>query len=133
MCGMSRNITTFMIGMDRQVQSHQFDKLFVFAVSHQMGEIVSVIFIFDDAGKFSALVDVLVDSGGNSRKFGDQGHGIFEGVFPVFLLVDTFGVSLGKGGLMFQCSHGYSVRNRQERNYRARVEPLDEDQWDIGR
>lgn len=103
---MGRNITTFMIGVDGQVQSHQFDELFIFAVSHQMSEIVSVIFILDDAGKFSTLIDILVDSGGDTREFCDHGHGILEGVFPVLLLVNTFGISLGEGGLVFQCSDG---------------------------
>ena len=71
-----------------------------------MSEIVSVILVFDNGGHLAALVHVLVNSGGNSREFGDQGHGIFKCVFPVFLLVETFGVGLGKGGLLFQCSDG---------------------------
>ena len=104
---MGRNIATFMISVDSQIQSHQFDELLILAVSHQMSEVVSVILVLDNRGHLAALVHVLVDSGGDGREFGDQRHGIFKCVFPVFLLIETFGVGLGKGGLVFQGSDGY--------------------------
>ena len=103
---MRRDIATLMIRVDRQVQSHQLDELLVLAVSHQMGEIVSVILVLDNRRHLAALVYVLVDSGRDSRELGNQRHGVFKGVFPVLFLIETLGVGLGKSGLLFQCSDG---------------------------
>lgn len=74
-----------------------------------MSEIVSVIFILDDGGQFTALIDVLVDSSGDGGEFGDQGHAVLEGEFPVRFLVETFGVGLSESGLLFQCSDSYQL------------------------
>src|SRR5271170_4417868 len=101
MCSMSRNIPSFMIGMDGQIQSHEFDELFVFTVAHQMGEIVSVIFTLVDGLEFAVFVDVTVDAGGDGGEFGDEGHGVFKDIFPVFLLVDTLCIGLSESGSMF--------------------------------
>ena len=122
----SRDITTLMIGMDSQIQSHQFNELIILTESHQMSEIVSVILVFFDGGEFTVLVHVAVNSGCDGGKLGDQGHGILESVFPVFLLVETLGISLGKGRLLFQCRDGWKLAGKRswhtERELRHGVE-----------
>lgn len=130
---MRRDIATLMIRVDRQVQSHQLDELLVLAVSHQMGEIVSVILVLDNRRHLAALVYVLVDSGGDGREFGNQRHGVFKSVFPVLFLIETLGVGLCKSGLLFQCSDGWGLVGSEERIYRERIVPWGAGRWDIGR
>ena len=96
-----------MIGMDGQVQSHEFDELFVFAVAHEMSEIVAIVLALVNGGEFAVFVDVAVDAGGDGREFGDERHGVFKCVFPVFLLIDTLRIGLCECGFMFQCRDSY--------------------------
>ena len=121
-----------MVSMDRQIQSHEFDELFVFAVAHEMREIVAVVFILVDGGEFAIFVDVAVDTCGDGGKFGDEGHGVFKGVFPVFLLVETLGIGLSERGFMFQCRDSYILKLSWTGLYQGRIEPWGGGQWDIG-
>jgi hypothetical protein len=98
-----------------------------------MREIVAVIFTLVDGREFAVFVDVTVDAGGDGGEFGDEGHGIFKGVFPVFLLVDTLCVGLSESGFMFQCSNSYMLTQSMNGVYRERIGPWGGDHWDIGR
>jgi len=94
--GMGGYVASFVVGVDGQVQPHQFSELLV-VVSDHIGEVFTPIGVLVNNSESSTVsVKVVVDLGGNGWKLGDQVHGVFEGVFPVFRLVGTFGVFGGK-------------------------------------
>ena len=98
-----------------------------------MGEIVAVVFTLVDGGEFAVFVDVTVDTGGDGGEFGDDGHGVFKGILPVFLLVDTLCVGLSESGFMFQGSNSYILTLPMHGVYQGRIGPWGGDHWDIGR
>lgn len=93
---MSRNVTTFVIRVDSEVKTHQFNKVLVGFETQKLGEVVRVIFIGFNSRKLTVLVKVTVDTSSNVGKLGDQIHGIFESRIPVLRLVNTSTVSLSK-------------------------------------
>jgi hypothetical protein len=110
------NVTTFVIRVDGEVKTHQFDKVLVVFVTQELGEVVRVILIGIDGRELTILVEVTVDTGGNLRELGDQVHGILKSRIPVLGLVDTLRVSLGKVRIVLQSvdSNG-ELRHRVER------------------
>lgn len=96
MTGVRADVATFMIGMNGQVQPHQFSELFVIVPDH-IGKILGPIGIWvDNSESGSVSVEVVVDLGGHTWKFGDQVHGVLERVFPVFGFVGALGVLGGE-------------------------------------
>lgn len=87
--GVGRHVATFVVAVDCQVQPHEFDELGVVVAQH-LGEVVTPILGgVDGSDSRSVPVGVTVDGGGDDWQFGDQVHGVFVGVLPVFGLVHT--------------------------------------------
>jgi hypothetical protein len=92
----SRDVTTFVIRVNGEVKTHQFNKVLVGLETKKLGEVVRVILISLDLRELTIVIDVAIDTGSNVRKLGNQIHGILKGGVPVLGLVDTFSVGLGK-------------------------------------
>lgn len=90
------DVATLVVGVDGEVESHQFDEVVVLAETELVGEIERVILVFLDRGNLSTLEDVLVDSGSNCGELGNQVHGILEGVAPVFGLLHSLSIRLSE-------------------------------------
>lgn len=87
--GVSGNISSFVISMDGDVESHEFVELRVGEAKH-IG-IVSTIVEGSISGGNVLVITVLVGeyNSSNSRALGGKIKAIFEGRFPVLGLVDT--------------------------------------------
>lgn len=86
------DISTFVVSVDGEVQSHQFDKVLVLGEAQLVGEVVRIVLVLLYRRNFSILEDILIDSSGDGGELGDDVHGILESVGPVVFLIDTFGV-----------------------------------------
>jgi len=131
MTGMRGNVATFMIRMNGQVQPHQFSELFVVVPDH-IGEVFGPIGIWvNDSESGSVSVEVVVDLGGHGWKFGDQVHGVFEGVFPVFGFVGTFSVLGGEDRFAVERVDGGSELSHWVEVGWEVVEHLDNVGWEV--
>lgn len=83
-----------MVRMDNKVQPHQVHKVLILSETELVGQVEAIVLILLDGSNFSILEDIAVDLGGDCRKLGNQIHRIFEGVVPVVLLIEAFGVRL---------------------------------------
>lgn len=92
----SRDVTTFVIRVDGEVETHQFNKVLVALEAQELGEVVRVILVGLNLSELTILVDVTVDTSSNLGELGNQIHGILKGRIPVLRLVNTFSVSLGE-------------------------------------
>ena len=99
------DIATLVVSVDGEVQSHQLDKVLVFAEAQLVGKVEAVVLILLDGSDLSALEYVLVDPGGDRRELGDQVHRVLKGVSPVFGLLHALGVRLGEGGFVLESVH----------------------------
>lgn len=104
--GVGADVSTLVVRVDGEIQTHQFDKVFVGAVAELVGQVEAVILILLDWSNLAILEDISVDLGGDGWELGNQVHGVLEGVLPVFLLVDTLGIGLGEGGLLLKSGDG---------------------------
>lgn len=101
---MSADVSTLMVRVDGQVQTHELNEVIVVTKAELVGQVVGVILVLLDRSDLAVLEDVAVNLRGDSRKLGNEVHGILEGVVPVVLLVDTFSVGLGESGLVLKGS-----------------------------
>jgi hypothetical protein len=95
--GVSRNITTLMITVDDKVKTHELIESLVVETKHsvEVGGPIEVGLTLES----SVLVGVAVDASSYLRKTSNEVHGIFIGVLPVLLLVDTSAISSGEFAL----------------------------------
>ena len=100
MGGVRADVTTLVIRVDGQVKSHQLNEVAVLAETELIGQVEPVILIFLNRRNLAALEDVLVDSGRDCGKFGDQIHRVLKGVTPVIFLAHAFSVGLGERRLV---------------------------------
>jgi len=94
--GVSADVSTFVIRVNGEVKTHQFNKVLVTLETQKLGEIVRIILIGINLTELTILVDVTVDTSSNLGELGNQIHGILESRIPVLRLVDTLSVSLGE-------------------------------------
>lgn len=104
--GVGTDVSTLVVGVDGQVQSHKLNEVLVLAEAELVGEVEGVVLVLLDRGDLASLEDVLVDAGSDRGELGNEVHGVLESVTPVVLLVDTLGVGLGEGGLVLEGSDG---------------------------
>ena len=100
--GVSANVTTLVVGVDGEVETHELNEVAVAAEAELVGQVEGVVLVLLDGSNLAVLEDVAVDLGGDGGQLGDEVHRVLEGVVPVLLLVDTLGVGLGEGGLVLQ-------------------------------
>ena len=106
MGGVCADVATLVVGVDCEVESHQFDEIFVLAETELIGKVERVILILLDWCNLPTLEDILVDSGGNCGELGNQVHGILEGVAPVFGFLHSLSICLGESRFMFESIDG---------------------------
>lgn len=106
MGGVGRDVTTLVVSVDSQVQTHQLDEVLVSSETELVGQVVTVILARLGWSDLAILVNVAVDTGGNIGKFANEVHGVFKGVLPVFCLLDALGVSLSEGGFALESGDG---------------------------
>lgn len=103
--GVSAHVTTLVIRVDGQVETHQLNKVLVVAKSELVSQVESIVLVLLNSSDFAVLEYVAVNARSDRGKLGDEVHGVFESVLPVFLLVDALGVGLGEQRFMLQSSH----------------------------
>lgn len=130
--GVGADVTTLMISVDGEVESHQLSESLVVAEAELVGVVEGVILVLLDWGNLSILVDVLVDSSSNGWELCDQVHGILESVSPVVLLVDTLGVGLGEGRLVLERIDSDGELSHWVEGAWAAVDQLLDELWNIG-
>lgn len=94
------DVSTLVIGVDGEVQAHKLNKVIVVTVAELVSQVEGVVLVLLDRGDFAVLEDIAVDLGRNGGELGNEIHGVFVGVVPVVLLVDTLSIGLGKGRLV---------------------------------
>jgi len=97
-----RDVSTFVVRVDGDVQSHELNELLVVAETEKGGQVGGVVLVLVDLRELSVAVDVSEDSAGNVGKLGNEVHRVVEGGLPVVTLVDTVGVGLGEGGVVVE-------------------------------
>lgn len=105
--GVGRNVTTLVVRVNGQVQSHQLQELLVLAKSEQGGQVGTVVQVLGDGtSQFAIVENVSVDSSSDVWQLGQQLNGVLVSVFPVVGLWRALGVCLGKLRLRLQGSDG---------------------------
>ena len=130
--GVSADVTTLVVGVDGQVQTHQLNEVAVAAEAKLVGQVEGVVLVLLDRSNLAVLEDVTVDLGGDGGQLGDEVHGVLEGVAPVFLLVDTLGVGLGEGRLVLKSSHSQRELGHGVESAGAAVDELLEELGEVG-
>lgn len=97
-----RDVSTLVVRVDGNVQSHQVDELLIVTVTEHGSKVGRVILVGVNGWEFSITVDVSEDSSGDSGELGDEVHRVIEGGLPVLSLVDTLRVGLGKGRVVVE-------------------------------
>lgn len=69
-----RDVAAFVVGVDRQVQTHEFNKVLVVAKAKHVGVVPRQILVWVDGGELAVLEDVTVDGGGNGWELCDAVH-----------------------------------------------------------
>ena len=128
----SADVTTLVVGVDGQVQTHQLNEVAVAAEAKLVGQVEGVVLVLLDRSNLAVLEDVTVDLGGDGGQLGDEVHGVLEGVAPVFLLVDTLGVGLGEGRLVLKSSHSQRELGHGMESAGAAVDELLEELGEVG-
>lgn len=130
--GVGADVTTLMVSVDGEVESHQLNESLVVAEAELVGVVEGVILILLDWGDLAILVDVLVDPGSNGWELRDQVHGILESVSPVILLVDTLGVGLREGRLVLESIDSDGELSHWVEGGWAAVDDLLDELWNVG-
>lgn len=129
--GVSADISTLVVGVDGQVETHQLNEVTVVAVAKLVGQVERVVLVLLDRSNLAVLENIAIDLRSNGGQLGNEVHRVFEGVVPVFLLVDTLGVCLSERGLMLQGADGQGELGHGVKSARAAVEELLDELGDI--
>jgi len=129
--GVGTDVSTFVIGVDDEVESHEVNKVLVLAETELVGEVPCVVLILLDSGDLSILVDVSVDLGSDGWELSDEIHGIIVEVAPVVLLVDTLCVGLSEGRLVLKGGNGKRKLSHWVEGVWAAVEKLLNELWHV--
>ncbi|KAH3662858.1 hypothetical protein OGATHE_004434 [Ogataea polymorpha] len=122
--GVCRHVTTLVVGVNGQIQSHKFKELWVGAVTKHVGKVSTVVQAGVHGGNLTVLEHVSVDSGGDDWQLGQKLDGVFVGVLPVLFFVDTCCICLGELGLRLQSSHSNRELGHRVQSGRGSVDDL---------
>lgn len=104
--GVGGNVTTFVVRVDSDVQSHELDKVGVFTETEQGSQVGRVVLAGVNGRELAVTEDVSEDSASNVRELGNEVHRVIEGSLPVLLLVYTVRVGLGEGRVVVKSVNG---------------------------
>jgi hypothetical protein len=130
--GVRADVTTLVVRVDGQVETHQLNKVLVVTESELVSQVEGIILVLLDSGDLAILEDVAVDAGSNGGELGNEVHGVLEGVLPVFLLIQTFGVGLGEGRFVLESSDGKRELSHGVEVVGAAVNELLDELGDVG-
>jgi len=99
-----RNVSTFVVTVDGNIQPHQLDEGFIVTEAKKGRKIGRVILIWVDGRELAIAINVAVDTTGDVGELGDKVHRIFECGTPVVFLGDTILVGFGKGRVVVKLS-----------------------------
>lgn len=122
--GVSTDISTLVVGVDGQVETHQLNEVVVVAEAKLVGQVEGVVLVLLDGGNLAVLEHIAVDLGRNGGQLSNEVHRVLESVAPVFFFVDTLGVGLGEGRLVLQSAHGQRELGHGVKGCGASVEQL---------
>lgn len=108
----SGNVTTLVVRVDGDVQSHELDKVSVVTETEQGSQVGRVVLAGVNGRELAVTEDVSEDSASNVGELGNEIHGVIEGGLPVLLLVDTVRVGLGEGRVVVKLSRIASAIDR---------------------
>ena len=128
---MGADIATLVVGVDGQVETHQLNEVIVVAEAKLVGQVEGVVLVLLDRSDLAILENIAVDLRSNGGQLGNEIHRVLEGVVPVFLLVDTLGVSLGEGRLVLESGHSERELGHGVKSARATVEELLDELGDV--
>jgi hypothetical protein len=100
--GVGGDVTAFVVGVDGDVETHEFDEGGVFAEAEEGGQVGRVVLGGIDGGKLAGAKDVAVDAAGNVGQLSDEVHGILKGGSPVLLLGHTLLIGLGESRVVVE-------------------------------
>ncbi len=132
MGGVGADVSTLVVSVDGEVQTHQLNEVLVLGETELVGQVESIVLVFLDGSNLAVLVDIAVDLGGNRGKLRDEVHGILKGVLPVFGLLHALGIRLCKVGLMFERSNGKGELSHWVQIAGAAVDELFHELGDVG-
>lgn len=130
--GVGTDVSTLVVSVDGEVESHQLNKVLVVTETELVGEVVGEILVLLDRGHLSALEDVLVDASGDGWELGNKVHRVLECVAPVLLLVHALGICLCECGLVLKSSHCDRELCHWVEVAWATVDELLDELWDVG-
>lgn len=130
--GVGGNVSTLVISVDSEVESHELNESLVVTETELVGVVEGVILVLLDWSNLAILVDVLVDAGSDGWELCNQVHGVLEGVSPVVLLIDALGVGLGEGRLVLKSVDGNGELSHWVKGAWAAVDELLDELWNIG-
>ncbi|KAI6756511.1 hypothetical protein HG530_011109, partial [Fusarium avenaceum] len=130
--GVGRDVTTLVIGVDGQVETHKLDEVGVVSEAKLVGEVEGVILVLLDGSDLSALEDVLVDARSDVGELSNEVHGVLKGVTPVLLLVDTLGVGLSEARGVLESGDGQGELSHGVKVGRAVVDELLDELGEVG-
>lgn len=130
--GVGADVTTLVVGVNGQVETHQLNKVLVVTESKLVGQVEGIILVLLDRGDLAILENVAVNAGSNGGELGNEVHGVLEGVLPVFLLVEALGVGLGEGRFVLKSSDGKGELSHGVEVVGAAVNELLNELGDVG-
>lgn len=130
--GVGADVSTLVVGVDGEVQTHQLNKVSVVAETELVSEVEGVILVLLDGSNLATLEDVLVDAGSNVGELGNEVHRVLKGVSPVLLLVDTLGIGLGERRSVLEGVHGQRELSHGVEIGRAVVNELLDELGNVG-
>ncbi len=96
------DVATLVIGVDREIQPHKFEELFVLSEAQLVCEVETVILVLLHRRDLTVLVNVTIDTSSDSGELGNKIHRILERMAPVFGLRHALGVCFCEGGFVLQ-------------------------------
>ena len=129
---MCRDVASFVVGVDRQVEPHEFNKVFVIAKAKHVGVVVRNVLVRINGGKLAVLEHISVDHRRNRWELCNTVHRVFVRGFPVLFLWSTGGVGLGKERLGVECGDGSAELGHRVKGGWEVVQHVFDVLWDVG-
>ena len=126
------NVTTLVVRVNGEVQSHELDKVRVLSKAELVGQVPSKVLVLLGGWNLAVLENVAVDARGDVWKSGDQVHRVLKGVLPVLGLLDTSGVGLGERRLTLESGDGNGELSHWVEVAWAAVDELLDVLWKLG-
>jgi hypothetical protein len=130
--GVGGNVTTLVVSVNGEVESHQLNKVLVLGETELVGQVPRVVLVLLGGRDLAVLEDVAVDARGNVGELGNEVHGVLESVLPVLGLLHALGVGLSEGRLVLKSSDGQRELSHGVEGVGAAVDELLNELGEVG-